>query len=509
MFRRRVIRAQHGLSASGAAGANPCCRADGVQASIGEARFDAVWTEVQRLGDKLDALEAFNGQTFYAFAGGNMSSGAGTINLAAAGDNPIPGVVFMGDIPLVVTLNPNQLTLLQQSHAALKQSVYDGLALQTRLKGYLDAVGLTLDENGIRFDFSGVDAALDARAQTDRIHAIVDCLDLARYGSTLVSAGWNGQDKLVAMIVAASDSGELDALKAEIASAFATDTGGISVKIGGGGNDTIHAGAGDDLVMGGDGNDTLNGEAGNDTLIGGAGNDTLNGGLGNDTYRFGKGDGQDLITYDSDTTTGKKNVLQFEAGIDPAEIEVIRSGPHLVLSIAGSTDKVTLHCFFYADMPGTHNYNPIQEVRFADGTKWDTAALVAKALTVGTDGADTLTGTAAGDRIEGGGGNDTIHAGAGDDLVMGGDGNDTLNGEAGNDTLNGGAGNDYLSGGNGADSNGPGTIAISSTSSSSPGMATLNANRRASNRKRTWRTRRAAPGKSRRRCGRCAGSARN
>ncbi|MFM6521473.1 MAG: calcium-binding protein, partial [Microcystis panniformis] len=48
--------------------------------------------------------------------------------------------------------------------------------------------------------------------------------------------------------------------------------------------------------------DVIYGLGGNDTLEGGLGNDTLNGGSGNNVYLFGKGDGQDLITYNLDYT---------------------------------------------------------------------------------------------------------------------------------------------------------------------------------------------------------------
>ncbi|MBK6402432.1 MAG: hypothetical protein IPF74_11035 [Rhodocyclaceae bacterium] len=236
---------------------------------------------------------------------------------------------------------------------------------------------------------------------------------------------------------------------------------------GGDGNDTIYGRAGDDTLDGGTGDDSLNGDADNDTLLGGAGddtlrgdagNDTLTGGLGNDnlgggarndTYLFGKGDGADYINQDYDTTSGKLNTLQFKAGVAPSEVVATRSGNDLVLSIAGSTDKVTAQFFFYGDDPAT-TYSPIQQVKFADGTTWDTATLTAKVM-ASTPGNDTLTGLAINDTLDGGDGNDTIYGRAGDDTLTGGTGNDNLYGEAGNDTLDGGAGTDSLVGGAGND----------------------------------------------------------
>src|SRR5690606_27726527 len=136
------------------------------------------------------------------------------------------------------------------------------------------------------------------------------------------------------------------------------------------------------------------GDAGNDTLDGGAGNDQLNGGTGNDVYLFGKGDGQDLIHGHHDASATKLNVLRFKEGVAPEDISAKRiydSGyESLELSIAGTTDKVTVRYFFSGDNPANTN-NPIQQVEFADGTTWGISDLVSKVL-MGTDDADTLTG---------------------------------------------------------------------------------------------------------------------
>ncbi|MDR2875602.1 MAG: hypothetical protein LBV44_06715, partial [Methylobacillus sp.] len=213
---------------------------------------------------------------------------------------------------------------------------------------------------------------------------------------------------------------------------------------GGAGNDNIHGGDGNDVLRGGDGNDTLHGENGNDILDGGTGNDGLVGGAGNNTYLFGKGDGQDIVGVSSyyDASANKLNVLQFKEGVASSEIIVTRSTSHLVLSIAGTTDSVTIYYFFNADNP-TDPYNPVQQVRFADGTIWDIETIKALAI-AGNDTAQTLVGFT---------GNDSINAGGGNDVLYGQAGNDTLDGGAGNDALNGGLGNDtYLFGlGSGTD----------------------------------------------------------
>ena len=248
------------------------------------------------------------------------------------------------------------------------------------------------------------------------------------------------------------------------------------------GADTLVGSPGDDTMNALGGNDSVSGQAGNDTLDGGSGNDTLNGGLGNNAYLFGKGDGQDTVSYVYDTTVGRLNTVQFKAGVLPTEVSVTRVSTDLVLSIAGTTDKVTVQYFFYTDNP-LNIYNPVQQVKFDDGTTWDIAALASKA-TSGTEGADTLVGlpgddvmnalggndTASGqagnDTLDGGAGNDTVSGGLGNDTLDGGIGVDTLNGDDGNDllrggadidTLNGGAGHDTLDGGAGSDSLNGGT----------------------------------------------------
>uniref|UniRef100_UPI00130056E6 calcium-binding protein n=1 Tax=Peristeroidobacter agariperforans TaxID=268404 RepID=UPI00130056E6 len=245
---------------------------------------------------------------------------------------------------------------------------------------------------------------------------------------------------------------------------------------GGDDNDTLSGNAGDDVLTGGAGNDNLygggqyGGAGGNDVMDGGAGNDYLVGGFGSDTYLFGIGDGQDTINNDSDgwsgnadSTAGKVDVLQFKEGVLASDVTVTRSGDNLILKIAGTTDQVTIQNYFNNDGVSNRTY-AVEQIRFADGTTWDLAAIKAMVL-LGTSGNDTLTGYATADTINGGAGNDSIDARGGNDIVeggagadnisggdgadqlSGGDDNDTLSGNAGDDVLTGGAGNDNLYGG--------------------------------------------------------------
>ena len=200
--------------------------------------------------------------------------------------------------------------------------------------------------------------------------------------------------------------------------------------------------------------DVIYGLGGNDTLEGGLGNDTLNGGSGNNVYLFGKGDGQDLITYNLDYTSTKLNTIQLKAGILPDEVSLKRAYDNqfggnnaLELSIIGTTDKITVNAFFYEDNPANY-YNPLQEIKFSDGTVWNLTTIINKLLT-GTNDAESLIGTVNDNLIVGNGGNDTLAGRSGNDTLEGGVGNDNLSGEQGNDTLEGGVGNDSLNGGSG------------------------------------------------------------
>lgn len=117
----------------------------------------------------------------------------------------------------------------------------------------------------------------------------------------------------------------------------------------GAGNDRITAGAGNDTLYGEEGNDQLNGGAGDDLLIGGIGNDTLNGGTGNDIYLFGRGDGQDQINNDSATWQQDHDKLLFQDGVVAEQLWFQKSGNNLVVSIIGTTDKVTINNWYRGD----------------------------------------------------------------------------------------------------------------------------------------------------------------
>jgi len=269
--------------------------------------------------------------------------------------------------------------------------------------------------------------------------------------------GYEGDD----MLVGGADSDQLyggngsDRLEGGDGADNLSGEAGNDVLIGSAGVDRISGGIGDDVLRGGDGDDQLAGNEGADVLEGNAGSDFMQGNQGGDLYLFGRGGGQDTLQENGDVG-GAADVIRLGAGILPGDVAVRRDGDHLVLSIRGTSDQLTVYYAFGQFSPT----NEIEAIQFADGTSWDLGQIKAM-LIQGTAGADTLVGYLGPDTINGLDGNDTIWGAAGNDTLEGGSGADRLYGEAGDDTLiggsgddqlNGGADNDVLRGGDGADS---------------------------------------------------------
>ena len=135
----------------------------------------------------------------------------------------------------------------------------------------------------------------------------------------------------------------------------------VALVAGGSGDDTLKALAGyANRMLGDAGNDSLTGDSGQDTLNGGLGNDLLTGGAGADTYVFDRGYGSDRIV-ENDATAGVKDVVQLGAGLSAADLTFSRSGNHLVASVNGTTDSLTLQDWYL------NAANQVEEFRFANG----------------------------------------------------------------------------------------------------------------------------------------------
>ncbi|ATG88431.1 hypothetical protein MKLM6_0146 [Methylomonas koyamae] len=122
--------------------------------------------------DKLTVLEHFNGRTFNTVPAGTT---AATINLWSVTQD-----------------------LLQSSYEALKNSVYQSLVLQTRVKPLLDLISLRVNENGIALDFTEVNAEFDRRAALNPGSATADLAEfIIMTKDSLKDSGWQGWEKLV------------------------------------------------------------------------------------------------------------------------------------------------------------------------------------------------------------------------------------------------------------------------------------------------------------------------
>jgi Ca2+-binding RTX toxin-like protein len=419
----------------------------GVNLTISFEGVGAGSTAYQAWLDKLSILERFNGQTFL----------------------PVPAA----GTTLAISFYSTREALLNQSYQSLKDSVYGALALQTRLKPYLDSIELKIDEGGIALDYTAMMARLDTLKSADAQTAVIDLLELQRYAGGQLP-GWNGMAAFETWLDDPVSGAEV--MQVLVAAGLAhsgswSGGSGNEYAIGSTGVDRFNGNGGDDVLLGMRGDDALSGGAGNDLLDGGTGNDLLDGGLGSDTYLFRRGDGSDTIS-NTDTSAGHIDTLVLE-GLNVADIRLEKQGAYdLVFVIKDTGESVRLHYFFLGD-----NYK-IDAVRFADGTTWDRTALLANFGVYGTAGDDTLTAVSnVASRVYGYDGNDTLNGGSSDDTLEGSAGNDTLTGGAGNDLLDGGTGNDLLDGGLGSDTylfrRGDGSDTISNTDTSAGHIDTL------------------------------------
>jgi Ca2+-binding RTX toxin-like protein len=209
------------------------------------------------------------------------------------------------------------------------------------------------------------------------------------------------------------------------------------------GNDLLDGGNGSDQLAGGQGNDALYGGAGSDTLDGGAGDDVLQGKVVSqyafayrsfndidavgDTYRFGRGDGHDRIV-DAAWLGASMDRIELKDGVAPTDVRLRRAGDDLVVQIVDTSETITVTRFFAGQA------NQVEEIVFADGTRYDLAEIERQVL-VGGAGDDALSGYAnRDDFLEGRGGNDHLSGMTGNDTLIGGTGNDTLRGGYGSDT---------------------------------------------------------------------------
>ncbi|WPE82331.1 putative Ig domain-containing protein [Acinetobacter baumannii] len=191
--------------------------------------------------------------------------------------------------------------------------------------------------------------------------------------------GGNGNDSLVGGAnndILFGDDND-DSLKGE---------DGDDILYGGDGNDIfLFGGRNNDIIYGGAGKDALFGEDGDDILFGGVGDDQLIGGQGSDLYVFSIGDGKDTIKEEVTdlASLNYQNFIYFT--FDPnLTRDVSRDGLDLIIQY-GIDDQVTVKDYYKVRNTSNNSYLEnqelfeqieISEVRFEDGTVWNTAKIM-------------------------------------------------------------------------------------------------------------------------------------
>ncbi|MDV3443413.1 calcium-binding protein [Pseudomonas otitidis] len=358
-------------------------RIDALDDGTTDVRFQYSWeangaqpTEAQqntrKLLERVKALEVFNGQNILKFGKVGSSTNSLTLSFSVgtassnSSYNTTQGSVLIDENS--VGFNAGQIGLLNQAYESLKLSIYNGLLLQTRLKPYIDAIGLKLTNSGIELDYSETLKLFEKASDTDSLKAATDALEFF--------SAWKGElpsilsSQLIPTYIDALSPQQVQTLRHSYAAAshiLIGDVGNDNIS-GTAGNDKIFGGAGDDTINGTTGADQLYGGDGNDTLavnyayssgalfVGGKGNDTLIGSAYDDTYVFNLGDGNDVIQdgYGND-------VLSFEQGINNTDLWLQRTGNNLELSVLGSDDKVTISNWYASAS------NHVETIKTADG----------------------------------------------------------------------------------------------------------------------------------------------
>jgi Ca2+-binding RTX toxin-like protein len=112
--------------------------------------------------------------------------------------------------------------------------------------------------------------------------------------------------------------------------------------------------------------------------------------------------------------------------LDVKAAEAVLSRDTVNLYVTLGAEKITIKNHFAT--VASYEAAPIEQILFADGSKWLKAELDAAPYR-GGDGADTIYGTTAAETFIGGKGADALVGGAGSDSYFWskGDGNDTIN----------------------------------------------------------------------------------
>lgn len=465
---------------------------------------------------RVKVLEVFNAQDFFKLGQSVEEVEAAIEQNSAVKDaisfqigstfssHSMSGAAFMNAVVIVLhvgdlALSQPQADLVNRSYDQLRQSVYDALLLQTRLKPYMDAVSLTVSDSGeFVLDFTALDSLVQSRCAVSSIDALVDVIELqkATHGS-LMDAGWVAGYEFIYTTLNSLSAEEQSSLFSRYGKVTSTSSdlifteshqdsiwadAGNDFVFAGNGSQTISGRDGTDFLSGGNGDDQVYGDAGDDILIGGSGNDYLSGGEGKNIYIFQSGDDQDIV-LDYDAVAGAPDRIVFGEGISLVDLSFARLAFDLVVRIGTQGDQIRISNYFNGELYRIEelevggevlslatvlSQRPVEMMGATEagdtiyGTNQNNYGdgLGGNDGLYGYDGDDTLLGGAGADGLFGGNDNDYLDGGAdndyvsgdaGDDILIGGAGNDTLLGDIGSDNLTGGLGNDTLQGGAGTD----------------------------------------------------------
>jgi len=404
---------------------------------------------------KTAILEVFNASDFYKIT----HRDDGKFILQAGANSTILSTTKSedGKEKLIITenhllLNAGQADLLNQSYNNLLNSVYQGLLLQTRLKPYLEAIGISMTEEGIALDYSGVYQKIDKRA-SDTVEAIVTSFELQELlqDPALSSQLKNRRSAWISKL----DEKRINRLHAHISDGNFNELIGGQLLVGTKGSDTLYGkniSGSSSQLYGGAGDDTLQVYAysKDNLLAGGTGNDTLYGSYYSDTYLFNLGDGKDTI-IESYNYNGAIDTLRFGKGIKAADIGTYKDGRDLLFKHKNGKDEVRVKNVFNSTSSvatASEHYN-LERIEFADGTVWIWQQIAERGLiSQANNNGETLNGWTGNDIMQGGKGDDILDAGSGSNTIYGGAGNDTI--RTGNysfdNILAGGKGDDTLYG---------------------------------------------------------------
>lgn len=448
--------------------------------------------------ERLAVLEAFNGREF---------SPDVQIHRYAFRDSQ--GRYHEGVAGVTHFISGGRMEGFERSEEALHSYVYQSLLMQTRLRPYVESIGLSFDsERGFQLDTAALQTKFDGLYAQDPLNAVIDLIEFNKVmAGNLVGAAWDGYSLLEQMVRDAPMTDALQAvldefgvLRPPVGTEMVSGTGADEILLGNaaanvlegqGGNDVLDGGAGDDLLRGGNGVDWLEGDAGSDRIEGGYGNDRLMGGAGNDVLYGESGDdalaggaGDDVLVGGSgadrldggegnDTLSGQGDNTVYEGGVGNDSLSGYyyrdtyrykRGDGNDVIADAGGVDALEFGegiapAQLSVTRQGYHLVIHVEDSGSVTVNNWFAAYGTPAGRIEQFRFADGSSLTAAEILppnliFEGTEGNDELRAlGSADvavETLRGLGGNDRLNGDQNDDILEGGAGNDSLYGGGGS-----------------------------------------------------------